>query len=93
MQNNSLNSTIDVIGKHMKFSQPATYRITVEGYLDDSWSDRLGGMTITTDSYGDQGVMTTLVGRVRDQADLFGVLNTLYELHITLLTVKVLPSD
>jgi hypothetical protein len=93
MQNNSLNSTIDVIGKHMKFSQPATYRITVEGHLDDSWSDCLGGMTITTGSHGDQGVMTTLVGRVRDQAELFGVLNTLYELHITLLTVKILPPD
>ena len=77
----------------MKFSQPATYRITVEGHLDDSWSDCLGGMTITTGSHGDQGVMTTLVGRVMDQAELFGVLNTLYELHITLLTVKVLPSD
>ena len=77
----------------MKFSQPATYCITVEGYLDDSWSDRLGGMTVTTSSHGDQGVMTTLVGRVRDQAELFGVLNTLYELHIPLLTVKILPSD
>ena len=77
----------------MKFSQPATYRITVEGHLDDSWSDRLGSMTITTSSHGDQGVMTTLVGRVRDQAELFGVLDTLYELHIPLLAVKILPSD
>jgi hypothetical protein len=77
----------------MKLYQPATYRITVEGHLDDSWSDCMGGMTITTRSHGDQGVMTTLVGRVRDQAELSGVLNTLYELHLPLLTVKILPPD
>lgn len=56
--------------KCMKIYQPATYHITVEGYLDDIWSDRLGGMRITTRSHGDQDVMTTLVGRVRDQGDL-----------------------
>ncbi len=28
-----------------------------------------------------------------DQAELFGVLNTLYELHIPLLAVKILPRD
>jgi hypothetical protein len=53
----------------------------------------MGGMTIITSSHGDQEVTTTLEGQVRDQAELFGVLNTLYELHIPLLTVKILPSD
>ena len=77
----------------MKIYQPATYRITVEGHLESSWSDCLGGMKITTSSHGDQGGITTLVGRVRDQAELSGVLNTLYELHLPLLTVKVLPPD
>ena len=85
--------TVDFIGKNMKIYQPATYRITVEGHLDDSWSDCLGGMTITTSSHGDQGVMTTLVGRVRDQAELSGVLNTLYEFHLPLLAVKILPPE
>ena len=77
----------------MKFSQSATYRITVEGSLDDSWYDCLGGTTITTSSHGDQGMITTLRGRIKDQAELFGVLNTLYELHLPLLTVNILPPD
>jgi hypothetical protein len=34
-------------GQHLKLWTPATYRITVEGKLDKSWSDRLGGMRIT----------------------------------------------
>jgi hypothetical protein len=77
----------------MKHYQPGTYRITVAGHLENSWSDCLGDMTITTSNHGDQGVMTALVGRVRDQAELSGVLNTLYELHLPLLTVKILSHD
>jgi hypothetical protein len=76
----------------MKFYQPAKYCITVEGELDDSWSDCLGGMSIATNSDECQGVITTLVGRVMDQAELSGVLNTLYELHLPLLAVKVMPN-
>jgi hypothetical protein len=88
-----LNKTDDFIREQMIFSQPATYCITVDGHLDGSWSSRLCGMKITTSSHGDQGVITVLEGRLRDQAELSGVLNTLYELHIPLLGVKILPSD
>ena len=77
----------------MKHYQPANYRITVEGYLDDSWSDCVGGMTISATRQAEQAAVTTLVGQVRDQAELFGLLNTLYELHLPLLSVKNLPSD
>ena len=77
----------------MKIYQPANYSITVEGRLTDNWSDCLGGMSITKNSSGDGSVITTLEGQVRDQADLFGVLNTLYELHLPLLTVKNLSND
>ena len=31
----------------LEFDVPATYRIRVKGYLDDRWSDRLGGMEIS----------------------------------------------
>ena len=68
--------------------KPATYRIEVEGELDASWSDRLGGMQITTDRSGNQGLLTTLEGRLRDQAALAGVLNALYELHMPMLEVE-----
>ena len=57
---------------------PARYRIRVKGYLDSSWSDRLGGLDITTSSQEDVGpTVTTLRGDVLDQAALAGVLNTL----------------
>jgi len=34
--------------KNLKFDTPATYRIRVQGRLDENWSDRLGGMVIAT---------------------------------------------
>jgi len=72
---------------------PATYRIRVKGKLDSTWSDRLAGMDIMSSSKKDTGQVTTLVGSLRDQAELVGVLNNLYELHMPLLTVEVLKGD
>ena len=40
-----------------------------------------------------ESTVTELVGKVRDQAELAGVLNTLYELHLTLLSVEHLDGD
>jgi hypothetical protein len=80
-------------GKDFKIWTQATYRIKVQGYLDETRSDFLGGMTITTASQGDKGVVSTLVGRLKDQAELAGVLNTLYEFHLPILSVECLKDD
>jgi hypothetical protein len=80
-------------GKYLKLWTPATYRIEVEGHLDGHWSDRLGGMHITTRKRVDQTVVTTLTGRIMDQAELTGVINSLYELHLPILSVEHLPDD
>lgn len=67
---------------------PATYRIRVKGHLDSSWSDRLGGLAITTASQDDGPTVTTLRGELLDQAALTGVLSALYNLHLPLLSVE-----
>ena len=79
--------------EHLKLWTPATYRIEVEGEVPESWFDRLGGMRITTRQRKNQSTVTTLTGRVRDQAELTGVLNTLYELHLPILSVENLEID
>jgi hypothetical protein len=66
---------------------PATYRIRVKGHLDSSWSDRLGGLTITSTSQDVGPTVTTLHGELLDQAALAGVLSALYNLHLPLLSV------
>ncbi len=78
--------------KSFAFDRSGNYRIRVQGFLDESWSERLGGLRITTSRLKDQGPVTSLVGQVRDQAELAGVLNTLYELHLTLLSVEYLDE-
>jgi hypothetical protein len=74
----------------LNLGTPAKYRIRVKGVLDQSWSGRLGGMTITTNQE-DESLVTTLTGRLLDQAALLGVLNTLYDYyHAPLLSVEFL---
>ena len=79
--------------KHLRLWTPATYRVEVDGHLDESWSDRLAGMQITTRKRSDQTTVTTLIGRLRDQAELSGVLNSLYGLHLSILKVEVVNGE
>jgi hypothetical protein len=76
----------------LKLDTPATYRIRVKGHLDSSWSDCLGGLTISRSGQGHEPVVTTLYGQVLDQAALAGVLNALYGLHLPLLSVEYLDD-
>ena len=78
---------------HPTMHGPANYRIRVRGRLDADWSERLGGMNITHLKTPDGDSVTVLDGRFADQAALFGVLNTLYELHLPVLSVDCLDSE
>jgi hypothetical protein len=71
---------------------PAIYRIHVRGRLDNSWSNRVGGMQITETHGSDGQPETILVGRLPDQAALTGILNSLYELHLPVLSAECVDS-
>ena len=72
--------------------KPNNYQIKVLGELDEKWSAQLGDMSITIDHSGKQASVTTLVGPLRDQAALSGVLCTLYNLHLSVLSVECLDK-
>jgi hypothetical protein len=72
---------------------PAIYKIRVRGRLDDSWSDRVGGMQVTETRGADGEAETILVGRLADQAALSGILNQLYELHLPVLSAECVDSE
>ena len=61
--------------------------------LDENWSDRLAGMRIIPDERQAHASVTCLVGHLRDQAQLSGVLNTLYELHLPILLARYIPPN
>ena len=80
-------------GVEIDFGGPATYRIDVQGRLNPSYSSRLAGLTITTTESGDGVARTTLTGPIRDQAELSGVLDTLYGLHMPILSIQAINGD
>ena len=51
--------------KDIEFSGPASYRIVVQGDLSADWSDRIGGLAITTTSEAGRTPKTTLAGRIQ----------------------------
>lgn len=66
-------------------NEQALLRIRVRGVLDKQWSDWFAGLTITPQDDGS----TLLVGQVRDQAALHGLLNKIRDMGLPLLSVEL----
>jgi hypothetical protein len=60
------------------------FEIRVKGHLNSEWSDWLGGLQVRLLDSGEM----ILSGRLVDQAALMGVLNRLYSLNLTLLSLN-----
>ena len=66
-----------------KFHGPKDYRIRLKGHLDPKWSEWFEQLVISTD-----GPDTILTGAVADQAALHGLLNTIRDLNLALLSIE-----
>ena len=75
------------------FSKPAVYQIKVQGTLQQRLSERLGGMQIRTFQKQEGKPVSIITGRVNDQAGLSGILNSLYEMHLLVLSVEILSHS
>ena len=73
-----------------KVGERAVYQIKVEGTLDERWSDWFSGLTIVAGGEDKDPPVTTLTGWM-DQAALRGVLNKVWDLNLTL--VSVVPIE
>ena len=67
---------------------PTDYCITVKGHLADHWSDWFEGLTISNGANGE----AMLVGRLEDQAALYGVLVKLRDLGVPLIALQPVPA-
>jgi hypothetical protein len=85
---NTENATFNKIS----VDQPAVYIVRVMGKLNKCWSERLSGTTILSYNTVQKDGMnvTKLTGKLQDQTVLAGVLNTLYNLRLPLLSVEYL---
>jgi len=88
-----MNTKIENNSKDFRFSKPAIYKIKVQGELNQSWSPRLGDMQIKVIKKPGLKTVSMLVGIVTDQSALSGILNSLYDLHLIVLSVKVLEEN
>ncbi len=80
--------------KRLHFGYPAIYSIQVIGRLEKSWSKRLSDLTIQAEDtiHTEEVVLTTLTGKLVDQAALMGVLNALYNLRLPIWSVECLGA-
>jgi hypothetical protein len=62
--------------------------IRFQGHIDESWSERLGGLDILHSPDGN----TVLSGLVSDQSALYGILRCLSDLSLDLISVTTKPS-
>ncbi len=66
------------------------YLIVVQGILDIHWQEWFDGLTITPQPNG----CTHLEGRIRDQAELHGILKRINNLNLKLISITPQnPSD
>jgi len=66
--------------------------IRIKGRLDSSWSDRMSGFRITN-LEGPEGSETNLEGELTDQAALQGILATLGDLNLAIVSVETMDRS
>ena len=71
----------------------ATYEIRLQGSLDASWSDYMGGASVRVQRQPDGSPITVVTGEFQDQAALAGALSFLYDLGMPLLSVTCIEFD
>ena len=79
-----MNPTKRIIGTLSTGTRGGCFEIHVKGHLDESWSDWLEGLEVKLLENGEM----ILFGHIGDQAALMGILNKLYGLNLTLLSVS-----
>ena len=68
--------------------QAAMYQISIYGELDVSWADWIGVTSLTHETQDNGASITTLTGTVPDQAALRGLIERIWDLNLTLLSVR-----
>jgi hypothetical protein len=79
----------------ISMSSPAIYRIRVRGKLDAELARKLDGLNLSEEPASGDGnkPISILVGRLIDQAALSGLLVSLYELHLPLISIDCLDVE
>ncbi|MBK1826324.1 hypothetical protein [Haloferula rosea] len=77
----------------LNMSVPAIYRITVQGKLDEKLVRHLDGLNLSEITANGETPVGVLVGRLIDQAALSGLLNSLYDLQLPIISVECINVE
>jgi len=69
------------------------YKIRVKGVLNRDWENIFPGFKISTEKDHDNGMVSTLVGEIIDQAQLYGIFSKMRDMGCVLLDVNQLKSE
>ena len=72
----------------IKFDAPTSYRIIVRGVLPEDYYPYFEGMNIMRQKCDGETDNTVLMGKVKDQAALAGILTKLYDFHYSILLIQ-----
>jgi hypothetical protein len=77
----------------LRLSDPALYRLCVQGTIDQAWAKDYTTMMISREEPEGLYPTTILEGRVLDQAELIGLINLLYGKGLLLVSVRLLSTE
>ena len=80
------------IESEFSFQKPAIYKIKVEGVLKENWIENFQGLKVNIEGSLSGNPVSVLTGKINDQSALSGLLNTLYNFNMTILSVNMLKS-
>jgi hypothetical protein len=70
---------------------PARYRLRLQGRVTVGWLDWLADAAVHYD-FSNSVIVTVVIGTVRDQSALFGLLSFVRNLGVPLISVEAIPS-
>ena len=70
------------------YNSDKKYRIVIKEKLNESWSKWFEGMEMSFETTEKDGDITVLMGTLADQAALNGLLNKIWGLNLTVLSVE-----
>ena len=76
----------------LKVHESATYRIHVQGAIDQSWADYYGDLIIHMEVDPDEYPVTKMTAQFHDQSALLGVISRFVDLGLPLLMVQYIPD-
>ena len=74
-------------------TQGSIYKITIKGRLQEKWASWLNGMIMSVENTVPGNIETIITVRIPDQAALRGILNKIWDLNLTIISLMFVEDN